>query len=54
MAKNKDSEAQPKKKKSKLRTLFKWVRRISFVAGIIGAVRKYQVEQNEPKPPPPV
>ena len=56
MAKHKDvdAEAQPKKKKSKLRTLFKWSRRISIVAAIVSAVRKYQVEQNEAKQPPAV
>jgi hypothetical protein len=40
------------KKKSKIRTLFKWIRRLTFVAGIVGAVRKYQMEQNEQKQPP--
>jgi hypothetical protein len=34
--------------------LFKWARRISFVAGIISAVRKYQMDQNEANRPPSV
>ena len=46
------SSKKTKKKKSKIRTLFKWTRRISVVAGIVGAVRKYQMEQNEAKQPP--
>ena len=41
--------AKKAQKKSKIRTLFKWVRRISFVAGVIGAFRQWQVEQNEHK-----
>ena len=41
-----------RKKKSKIRTLMKWFRRISLVAAIVGAVRKYQTDQNETKPPP--
>lgn len=49
--KNKDEDAEPKKK-SKIRTLFKWATRISIVAGIVSAVRKYQVDQNEAKSPP--
>ena len=50
-----DGEAEPtKKKRSKIRTLFKWARRISIVAGIVSAVRRYQVEQNEAKQPPSV
>jgi hypothetical protein len=45
--------AKQPKKKSKIRTLIKWVRRISFVAGVIGAYRQWQVEQkqNESQPP---
>ena len=35
------------KKKSKIRTLIKWFRRISLVAAIVGAVRKYQMDQKE-------
>ena len=42
------------KKKSKIRTLLKWFRRISLVAAIVGAVRKYQTDQNETKQPPSV
>ncbi|HUR77842.1 MAG TPA: hypothetical protein VMZ22_07830 [Acidimicrobiales bacterium] len=41
-----------KKKKSKIRSLFKWATRISVIAGIASAVRKYQTEQNETKQPP--
>ena len=53
--KNKDTEDQPtKKKRSRIRTLFKWARRISFVAGIVGAIRKYQMDQNEANKPPTV
>jgi hypothetical protein len=44
--------AKEKKKKSKIRSLFKWVRRITFVAGIVGAVRKYQADQAQTKGPP--
>jgi hypothetical protein len=40
------------KKKSKIRTLIKWVRRISFIAAVVSAVRKYQSDQNEAKLPP--
>ncbi len=47
-------DALPKKKKSKIRTLMKWFRRISLVAAIVGAVRKYQTDQNETKQPPSV
>lgn len=43
---------KPKKKPSKIRTLFKWVRRISFVAGVVGAVRQWQIEQKQTKQPP--
>lgn len=39
-------------KKSKIRTLIKWARRISLVAAIVSAVRKYQVEKNEQTPQP--
>jgi len=39
------------KKKSKLRTLFKWIRRISLVAAIAGGVRKVMTDQNEARPP---
>lgn len=48
------TETEPKKKKSKIRTLFKWARRISIVAGIAAAVRKYQTDKNEAGPPPAV
>lgn len=44
--------AKRPKKKSKIRTLFKWVRRISFVAGVVGAIRQWQIEQNQSKQPP--
>jgi hypothetical protein len=47
-------DAQPRRKKSKIRTLIKWFRRISLVAAIVGAVRKYQTEQNESRRPPTV
>jgi len=40
------------KKKSKIKTLFKWIRRITFVAGIVGAVKKYQDEQKQQQSPP--
>ena len=40
-------------KKSKIRTAIKWFRRISFVAAVVGAVRKYQMEKNETQPPKP-
>ena len=46
-------DAQPKKK-SKIRTLIKWFRRISLVAAIVGAVRKYRMDQNESNRPPTV
>jgi hypothetical protein len=39
------------KKKSKIRTLIKWVRRITFIAGIASAIRKYQTDRNESQPP---
>jgi hypothetical protein len=52
VAKNKDAE--PKKKKSKLRMLFKWIRRASLVAAIVGGVRKVMTEQNEANKPPSV
>ena len=42
------------KKKSKLRTLFKWIRRISMVAAVASAVRKVITEQNEANKPPAV
>ena len=42
------------KKKSKIRTLFKWTRRISFIAAIVSGVRKYMTEQNEANKPPTV
>ncbi len=45
--------AKTPKKKSKVRTLLKWVRRISFVAGVIGAVRQWQMEQNQTEQQPP-
>ncbi|MDP1794336.1 MAG: hypothetical protein Q8K63_09395 [Acidimicrobiales bacterium] len=45
--------AKKAKKKSKIRTLMKWVRRISLVAGVIGAVRQWQMDQNNAKQPPP-
>jgi hypothetical protein len=47
VAKNKEP-----KKKSKLRTLFKWMRRISMVAAIASAVRRVMTEQNEANKPP--
>ncbi|HVV36907.1 MAG TPA: hypothetical protein VHC63_09920 [Acidimicrobiales bacterium] len=53
MAKDKNKDAEPKQK-SKLRTLFKWVRRISMVAAIAGAVRKVMTDQNEANKPPAV
>jgi hypothetical protein len=43
--------ARKSKKKSKVRTLMKWVRRISFVAGVVGAVRQWQMEKNAQQPP---
>lgn len=43
--------ARKTKKKSKIRTLMKWVRRISFVAGVVGAVRQWKIEQNAQQPP---
>lgn len=51
--KNRDTEATPKKrkKKGKLRMLFKWSRRISLIAAIVGGVRKYLTDQNEARPP---
>ena len=49
----KDKNAEPKQK-SKLRTLFKWIRRVSFVAAIVSAVRKVAMDQNEAKQPPAV
>jgi hypothetical protein len=42
------------KKKGKVRTLFKWIRRISFIAAIVGGVRKVMTEQNEANKPPAV
>ena len=51
MAKDKTLKT-PKKKKSKIKTLFKWIRRITFVAGIVGAVKKYQDEQKQQQSPP--
>jgi hypothetical protein len=44
--------AKDKPKKSKIRTLLKWIRRVTFIAGIVGAVRKYQAEQGQSKQPP--
>lgn len=44
--------AKKAQKKSKIRTIFKWVRRISFVAGVVSAVRQWQIEQNDTKQPP--
>lgn len=41
--------AKQAQKKSKIRTIFKWVRRISFVAGVVGAIRQWQMEQNQNK-----
>ncbi len=43
--------AKQPKQKSKIRTIIKWARRISFVAGVIGAIRQYQMERNENQPP---
>ena len=40
------------KKKSKIRTIMKWARRISFVAGVVGAVRQWQMEKNKTGSPP--
>jgi hypothetical protein len=54
VAKNKDKDKEPKTKKSKLRTLFKWIRRASLVAAIAGGVRKVMTEQNEANKPPTV
>lgn len=51
VAKNKDAEP---KKKGKLRTLFKWIRRVSLIAAIAGGVRKVMTEQNEANKPPTV
>ena len=51
VAKNKDAEP---KRKSKVRTLFKWIRRVSLVAAIAGGVRKFMTEQNEANKPPAV
>ena len=39
------------KKKSKIRTLIKWFRRITLIAGIVAAVRRYQAERNSQIPP---
>jgi hypothetical protein len=46
--------ARTRKNKGKIRTLFKWIRRASMVAAIVGAVRKYMTEQNEANKPPAV
>lgn len=51
VAKDKDSEP---KKRSRLRTLFKWARRISLVAAIVSGVRRVMTEQNEANKPPTV
>jgi hypothetical protein len=49
----KDKGEEPKKK-SKLRTLFKWIRRASLVAAVVGGVRKVMTDQNEASQPPTV
>jgi hypothetical protein len=51
VAKDKSVETG-KKKKSKIRMLFKWIRRITLVAGIVSAVRRYQAENSNSQTPP--